>query len=280
MDRRRFLKIATGTAIGVTGFLYLNDRDMKRTAAPKGKTLADLHTHPSKNYSREELLETLSRGIVGLADQSNTTMQYKDAVLLHGVKEIEKGLLAKIEYKGKIGYVARTQEIRADHHILAIGCKQSIYETADARRVIEEIHKKGGIAIVAHPGVKTTGSSIIPYRRTRDDEKPRLDEICDMADEIESFNANAISLTFGMIIPDMNKANDFAKKLAAEHGLKGIASSDAHYDLEQVLIAGTCLPDENVSTDSIKHNITSGNFERLERYVSRWSFIKGRLLEH
>jgi len=281
MNRRRFLKITAGTGIGIAGFLYLNNTDMRRIAPPQGKILADLHTHPSKDYSIEELLETLSSGIVGLAEhyRSSMTLQYKDAISLPGIKEIEKGLLAKVEYKGRTGYIARTQEIRADHHILAIGCKRFIDEATDARKIIEEIHKKGGIAIVAHPGVKTTGNNLIPYRRIRDDEKPELDEICEMTDEVESFNAYGINLTFGMIIPDMNKANDFAKKLAAEHSLKGIANSDAHFGMEQVLIAGIYLPDEKINTDSIKHNIISGNFERLERYVSRYSFIKGRLLE-
>ena len=282
MDRRRFLKTAAETAAGIAGLsFYCNDKDMRELAAPEGKILADLHTHPSKNYREEELLETLSRGIVGLTERSrpSATINYDDAILLPGAKEIEKGLLARIEHKGKTGYVARTQEILSDHHILAIGCRLPVEEFPEARDTIEEIHRKGGIAIIAHPGVKTTGRGIISYRRTGDDEKPEMAELCEMADEIESFNASCINLTFGIIIPDMNPANDFAKSLAAEYNLKGIASSDTHFDLEQVLVAGIYLPDGNVSTDSIKHSITSGNFERLERYVSRWSFIQGRLLE-
>lgn len=240
-----------------------------------GKILADLHCHPGRKNSTEDLAEMLSQGITGLASFSAAAgyLSYEDAVQLPNVREIDLGLFAEIEYNGKRGYFARAQEINAGFHILALGCYNTIPCFNDARKVIEDIHNKGGIAVINHPYVISTGRKIIKYRLANEAEEKQLDELCEMADEVEAFNAQNINLL--PVVAWMNNSNKKAKELAERHGFKGIAASDAHRLLSQVKTAGIYLPSENICIDSIKEHIKKGNFERYEKYVSRYSFLKG-----
>jgi len=97
--------------------------------------------------------------------------------------------------------------------------------------------------------------------------------LCKMVDEIEVFNAQNINLL--PVVAWMKNANGKAKALAARHGFRGTAASDAHRLLSQVKISGIYLPFENLCMDAIKHYIKAGSFERHEQYVSRRSFLKG-----
>ncbi|MDI6737492.1 MAG: PHP-associated domain-containing protein [Nanoarchaeota archaeon] len=248
---------------------------MKQSPEIKGKILADLHCHPGRNNSAEDLAEMLSWGITGLASFSATSgyLSYEDAMQLPNVREIDLGLFAEIEYNGKKGYFARAQEVSAGFHILALGCYNTIHPLNDARNVIEKIHKEKGIAILNHPYVISTGRKIIRYRLANEAEEKKLEELCGMADEVEVFNAQNINLL--PVVAWMKNANEKAKELAARHDFKGIAASDAHRLLSQVKTAGIYLPSENLCIDAVKEHIKKGNFERCEKYVSRRSFLKG-----
>lgn len=248
---------------------------MKQPPEIKGRILADLHCHPSRNNSVEDIAEMLSWGITGLtaSNGNKTYFTYDDAMQLPNVKEIDLGLFAGIEHNGREGYFARTQEINADFHVLALGCYNTLPSFTDARKSIEAIHKGGGLAILNHPYVLSTGRKIIKYRLANEAEERRLEELCEMADEVEVFNAQNINLL--PVVAWMKNANRNAKALATKHGFHGTASSDAHRLLEQVKTAGVYLPSENLCMDSIKENIKKGNFERHEQYVSRRSFLKG-----
>lgn len=130
-----------------------------------------------------------------------------------------------------------------------------------------------GLAILNHPYVVSTGRKIIKYRLANEAEEKKLEELCKMVDEVEVFNAQNINLL--PFVAWMKKANKKARLLAEQHGFRGTASSDAHRLLSQVRAAGIYLPFENICIDAIKEHIIKGNFERLENYVSRYSFLKG-----
>jgi len=280
LTRRKFLKIAGITAVtALASHYYLNNENMKKTPQKPGKILADIHSHLSKDNSIEDILKTLSYGLTGLTiwTDNRRIISYEDAIQYPNVNEIDKGFFAEITVGSSKGYFLKTQEISTDHHILAVACKKHIEKYSDARKVVEEIHKHNGLAILNHPYV-ITKEGFIPFRVGNAKDEIRIRELCEMVDEIEIFNAQNINPTLGIIIPNMKKANKKAKNLAKEFGFKGIAASDAHRVLEQSKISGIYLPEEHICLDSIKQNILSGNFERHEQYVSRWSFIKGMFL--
>ncbi len=282
MNRRTFLKLAGVGAIGIGlfGYAQLNEK-MEKPPKKTGRVLADLHTHPSKHNDPESILEALCDNLVGLAaiNGARKILTYGDILGLNGVKELDKGFLAKVTFRGKKGYVVRTQEILAKYHILAVGCEKYLEEPEDmdSRRVVEEIHKKGGVAILNHPYVIPSGSWPVKYRLINEAEEKEVQELCSMVDEVEAFNGQNINL-----IPNiawMNQANEKAKKLIAEYGhFKGTASSDTHSRLEQLKTSGIYIPEENLSIEAIKHHIRTGNFERFEQYVTPVSFLMGHFL--
>jgi hypothetical protein len=98
-----------------------------------------------------------------------------------------------------------------------------------------------------------------------------------MVDEVEVFNAQNIH-TFVPGIPNMNKANDAAKLLATKYNKKGTASSDAHLRLEQLGIAGIYLSNQDLCLEAIREALKTRNFERVEQYASRLSFVKGMFI--
>lgn len=280
MDRRRFLKIAGIGALAIgAGHCYLNDENMKKAPEKEGKILADMHSHLAKKSTLEGIAETLSWGITGLTTWygNSTIISYNDAVQLPGVREIDLGLFAEIEVRGSRGYFAKTQEVEADFHILAVGCIRDLPNFDDSRKAVEAIHKYGGIAILNHPcTVATGGNRLIKYRVAEEKEIDKIKEICTMVDEVEVFNAQNINAV--PFAAWMKQSNRKAKEIAAEFGFKGVASSDAHRALSQSKVAGIYIPNENLCMDAIKRHIKAGNFERHEQYVSRWSFVDGMFL--
>lgn len=247
---------------------------MKTSPEIEGKILADLHCHPTKNHSVDEIVKTLSEGITGLIPcKQGGFLSYEDVLALPGASELEKGLFAEVYYGGKKGYVLPCQEINASFHVLAVGCRKMLPKVNDARKAIEIIHKESGFAVLNHPYVVSTDRRIIKYRLVNDAELKTVEDLCAMVDEIEAFNAQNINLLPS--VAWMKIANQQATALATKHGFHGTASSDAHRLISQVRTAGIYLPSENLCMDAIKHYIKAGNFERSEQYVSRYSFLKG-----
>ena len=254
---------------------------MKQPQTPEGKIIADLHTHPADYLDKDETLEALcSPGLVGLTHMNgNPRVLIYEKVLKgysNAVKEIDRNQLAQIKNGNNIGYIARTQEIDCGlHHILAVGFEGDyLPDYKDARKAVEEIHKKQGIAILNHPYV-TPQPKFVKYRYITSEEEIKVEELCEMIDEIEVFNAQSINPTLGIYVPNMKKSNDQAKKVASKYKFTGTAASDTHRALEQLKIAGIYIPKENLSIERIKDDVPSGNFEAYEQYVSRWSFLRG-----
>lgn len=275
-NRRQFLAGALGTAalLAIGSYPYLDDKKMEKPKKKDGLIIADLHAHPGRNHPQEELTSMLSWGLTGLtaSNYGKIILSYHEAINLQGAKEIDKGLFAEFNHNGKKGYFANIQEVMSDFHILAIGCKETLPDYADARKTVEEIHKQDGIAILNHPLV-IPEDSWKRYRLLDENGKKKLKELCTMVDEIEVFNAQCINLI--PVIAWMHWANEDAKKLATAYGFKGTAASDTHVRLEQVKVSGIYVPEKHLSIEALKHHIKTKNFERLEHYVSRLSFLEG-----
>ncbi len=247
---------------------------MKQTPEIKGKILVDLHCHPSKNHSVDEIVKKLSEGITGLIPSSyEDFLSYEDVLNLPGAKELEKGLFAEVYYGGKKGYVLPCQEINTGFHVQAVGCKKMLPKVNDAREAIEIIHKEGGIAVLNHPYVVPTDRRIIRYRLVNDAELKAVEDLCAMVDEIEAFNAQNINLLPS--VAWMKIANQQATALATKHNFHGIASSDAHRLISQVRTAGIWVSSDYPCIDSLMRSILKGDFARHQDYVSIPSFLKG-----
>lgn len=238
----------------------------------KKDIIADLHVHLSSKITLDKLLGVIGRDLIGIAAHEGkpNILNWYQAMNLLGEKamQIDDGLLAAVRNGNKMGYIAHVQEILSDYHILAIGMKGLLPTYPDARKTVEEIHKKGGLAVLAHPCV--VGWLKIAYRAVKPYEEGRIRELMQMVDQVETFNAQNIWW--------MKKANRRAAELAKEYGHKGISSSDTHVMLDQPKRSSTRLELDEVDMENILTGIKQGGAERFENHVSSSSFILGHLL--
>lgn len=164
----------------------------------------DLHIHTKYSLDGKEEPEKIAKflkinGFKGMAITDHDTirgalnLKLKDFIIIPG------------------------EEIKTNGgHILAIGIKEEIKSRA-ANEAIEEIHDKGGIAIIAHP-----------FRFM----KPNVSKI----DAVEVINARCFP-----------KQNKMARKYAEKRSLPITAGSDAHY----LWAAGKAYTIVNANVDSI-----------------------------
>jgi len=274
---------------------------MEKEKIIEGKIFADLHSHfkrPSNHKELEALLEKLSYGISGITEfNRGDCLRYNELITfksdLFDISEVEQGRLAKIHYytKNSCGYIIKTQEVREKHvskfpgvnnfEILAVGCS-GIPDDISLKDAVDIIHYMGGLAIAVHPYTTSTGKWPIKYRLINENEEKHLPQLYELMDEVEVFNAQNIQVFPFTNFLNMNISNEKAKESIKRTKFKGIASSDAHSrafltevfgtGLEQSKMAGIYLPRENDIFESLKHNIVTSNFERLEQYVDRISF--------
>src|SRR3989344_5276013 len=113
MNRRTAIKLGLaelGLSLAGRGTCaYLRDEDMDRSAKREGLGSADLHCRPFSCKNLEETLEMLSLGLIGLAEIEGhpKILNYSQALNLPNVEEIASGLLARIYYDGKVGYILK-----------------------------------------------------------------------------------------------------------------------------------------------------------------------------
>lgn len=295
MNRREFIKygIVFGTGIFLMG-VGLNRDKMEQYAEVDGALLADFHAHHRRSVSLEDKLRTFSQGISGITTFMDTDIldgdkfhNYEDFVNLPNVREINSGLFARVDYEGKVGYIIKTQEIQGDYprlHILAIGVKENIVGHKDPRKIVEEIHKKSGVAILNHPYV-VPSNDLFRYRLIDHAEERKMLEVLDMVDEVEVNNGQCIDLFFGIQLGplkriNMKKANRMAEGLLfiADYGGKkiiGTASSDSKH-ISQVRSSGIWIPQKyTASIEGVKYCIKSKDFRRQDGLVNIYSFLLG-----
>lgn len=268
---------------------------MKTPPKKEGKIFADLHCHLARPKTRKQaqtLIEKLSSGLTGItAVEGNPKIATYEQLVQHfQLKEVEKGLLAKVVFNENHGYVLKTQEAAEGEiapHILALAPRNYIpHPFLESEKIIEEIKKQEALAILAHPFTIPT-EEFIRYRIRTGEEIKEILDLYDLVDEVEVFNAQnirALPLISDLTsFLDMTYSNQLAQKSIELHNdhkknkFKGIASSDTHFKPEQIQKSGIYLPQESEAylLDSLLFNIKIGNFERQEQYVSRTSFLAG-----
>ncbi len=255
--------------------------------------IVDLHTHISKKTNPLILAEKLSEGITGLAtiNEVKGILSYDDALKLRKLKEIKvteikKGIIARITYGKRTGYFIKAQEILADNHVLALGCKETIPTLKNPLEVIKKIREKRGFAILNHPFIKSSKLKIKKYSTLNMKQKERLKELFKEADAVEVFNAQCINLLpdfltfrFMPLLLCAKKANEKAEILAKKLDVPGIASSDAHKRVNQVHVSGVLVKNfKNFTLKKLFNNIKNKDFELKKQYISRIDFFKSHFL--
>ena len=256
----------------------------------EGKVLCDLHAHPSAQGSLEEKITLLgSPGLVGLAawHNSQSILTYEQAAdIVHkdpSFKEITSGQLAQF----REGYFARTQEIPVGQfHLLAVGCAGKYFRQSDINNydiiqdAVNDIHSRGGIAILNHPFVVMGG---LLYRSANLREERFIKKAGEIVDEIEVHNASCINLV--PYVMDFRKANSKAAALAENSRFQGVAASDCHGEYAQVKVCGIYVDEKVIQEQGMKgitDAITSGNFQRYGEaeqgpYLSWGNWLKGMM---
>ncbi|AJF63152.1 MAG: hypothetical protein QT11_C0001G1028 [archaeon GW2011_AR20] len=277
MNRRSLLIRASqvmllgGTAASLAGKFYFDNENPERLKPRDNKTPADLHVHLPRNVDLGNLILNLSQpGLIGLATYNNKNMLLSYHDIKGALKEIDPGILGVIVYDNDAGYVLNVQEINAEHHISALGCKEKI-TAKNAKEAIKEIKKQNGLAILNHPYIVPGGWT--RYRLINKEEEKIINELAREVDEIEVFNGQCINAIPSIL--DMREANEKAQKFARKNGFKGIATSDTHMRLEQVLTSGIYINGEDLTFKKLKEYIIEKKFESVGNYVSRGSFVKG-----
>ncbi|MEO5940483.1 MAG: PHP domain-containing protein [Candidatus Limnocylindrales bacterium] len=183
--------------------------------APGGRFFADLHTHSRASFdslaSPASLVRTAaSRGLTHLAitdhDRIDGALEARDLAA-----RIAPGLALIV------GEEVRT----ADGDLICLFLEEAIPPGLPAEETIARARAQGGLVGVPHPFDRLRGSLL------RD---ARMERLASAVDWIEAHNARIA----------MGNGNQLAAEFAHEHGLPGIAVSDAHSSFE-VGVAYTCL---------------------------------------
>jgi predicted metal-dependent phosphoesterase TrpH len=165
--------------------------------------LIDMHIHTSK-YSSCSILDPID--LVKRASQlrlSGIVITEHHNVWSH--EEIEE---LKRETKSEL-LILRGQETTCSiGHLLIFGYYDKLQENLAAKEVLDKVHKKGGIVIMAHPFRNGHGFGEPP-----EELKSRFAYV----DGIEVFNAN-----------QSRAENEFGRKVWEALGIVGIGGSDAH----------------------------------------------------
>lgn len=293
MDRRTMLitlGVGAVTALG-TSYFFLNNEPMKPAPQKKGKVLCDIHAHPTRKTSLEEIIHHLSSpGLVGLTVKNMN--QSGEDILTYEMAydrfkkestELDPGRLARFRQ----GYFCRTQELLAGrHHVLALGWQGDYFPNyTTIEEAVNSIHQQQGIAILTHPFALAGGWRVTLPQTS--EEQELIKRAYHLVDEVEVHNAFCID--FIPIFLAMRKANQYAEQLrqSAFPKFKGTYGGDCHRQWNQIKLGGMYFDQaviEQEGMDGLKNAVTSGHFERygsiaIGPYISRSSFLQSVLGE-
>lgn len=165
----------------------------------------------------------------------------------------------------------KAQELRDNYgrDVLAIGCDGLIGHHPTLREFVEEIHKRNGIAIIAHP-MTINNEGFFPFRLANKKEIKNLENIYYEADSIEEFNSQNYLW--------MYHSNILAELFSKEHNILGTAGSDTHGDLEQIGLSGIIIKANLLGMDNLIHDlkniVRNKKFRIHKEYTNPINFAK------
>ncbi len=291
MDRRRFLKsslVLSALVAGTSSYSFLYDTSFDEGLDVEGYLKADLHVHLHRGEDKSTLRKVLSKGLVALAvkQASNKHLRYEDVLELRGAKEIDKGVLAQVEYGNNVGYVLKAQELISHDHVIVAGIESYIDEDGNFENSMREAERQGAVKILAHPYLVNKERGYYPLtdplspvgKADTEAEERRIREHMDQVDEFELFNGMSNDLFFGKFA--FREANEKARKLLQEYPhMRGIACSDTHSLTRDVLSSNIYIPFDEISRDSLISRIKEHDFRLGQmQYIRRLDMIQSMLL--
>jgi hypothetical protein len=168
------------------------------------KAFVDLHCHTSASFdslaSPEAVVRAaIKRGLTHLAITDHDRIE---------------GALRARDAAGADLTVIIGEEIRtADGDLIALFLERAVAPGRPAAETIADIRAQGGLVGIPHPFDRYRGSML---------KDPRLESLATAVDWVEAHNARVVA----------GSGNERAAAFAREHGLPGVAVSDAHSAVE------------------------------------------------
>jgi predicted metal-dependent phosphoesterase TrpH len=168
------------------------------------RAFIDLHCHTSASFDclaspASVVRAAATRGLTHLAITDHDT--------------IDGALRARDAAPDGLTVIVGEEVKTADGDLVALFLERAVAPHRPAAETIAEVRAQGGLVGIPHPFDKNRGSML---------KDPRLEALAAQVDWVEAHNARVIGRTGN------EKAADFAR----EHGLPGVAASDAHSILE------------------------------------------------
>ncbi len=216
---------------------------------PRGpRAFADLHAHSSASFNSlappEKMVERALR--LGLTHLAITDHERIDGA--QRAVEAAAGRLSVI-----IGEEVRSR----DGDLVGLYLREVVPPGLSAAETAAAIHEQGGLVGLPHPfdGSRSSGGA----KAIQAEE--RLTELAGLVDYVETHNARAY-----------RQANPRAAAFAMQHGLPGVAASDAHSLLE-LGIACTILPGTFSSSTELRALLGAAELQpgRATYFVRLWT---------
>jgi predicted metal-dependent phosphoesterase TrpH len=181
----------------------------------ESRAFVDLHCHTSASFDslaapRAVVRAAASRGLTHLAITDHDAID--GALAAAEIARIEAPELTVI-----VGQEVRT----LDGDLIGLFLERSVPTDLPASEAIADIRSQGGLVGIPHPFDRFRGSILV---------SPAMAALAADADWVEAHNARVM----------VGSGNDRAAEFAREHGLPGVAVSDAHSVIE-VGVAYTVL---------------------------------------
>lgn len=218
-------------------------------------SLFDLHMHSFFSdgfHSPKRLVkEAVARGISGIAITDHNC----DKSFLTAKKEAKKHdcfiIIAGQEISTKNG------------HIIALGVNESISPYKSWQETIDSIHDKGGIAILAHPGVLGFGEVFSRSEFTLTAYKSQIDSLHQGFDAVEINNPSRLA---------SHNTLNFAETLAQYSCSAKVCSSDSHS--AWTIGMGVTLTEHVYSAEDVIEQIKKKNTECFTPIVNQSIFAQ------
>ena len=173
---------------------------------------ADLHVHSRASF---DALAS-PRDIVRVAAERGLTH-----IAITDHDRIDGALAARDAAPGGLSVIIGEEVRTDDGDLICLFLERAIAPGLSADETIEEARSQGGMVGIPHPFDRLRGSMLRTHRGV---------ELAERVDWVEAYNARAVG----------GAANERAAEFAREHGLPGIAVSDAH-SLVEVGVAYTAF---------------------------------------
>ncbi len=168
------------------------------------KAFVDLHCHTNASFDSLASPEAVARAAIkrGLTHLAITDHD-----------RIEGAVRARDAAGGELTVIIGEEIRTADGDLIALFLERAVAPGRPAAETIDDVRAQGGVVGIPHPFDRYRGSML---------KNPRLESLATQVDWVEAYNARVMA----------GSGNEQAAAFAREHGLPGVAVSDAHSVVE------------------------------------------------